>query len=107
MVFRPEVFPAYSEKVAFRIEFFGDEIDRVSRINTVTGDITENLSYAAIFPATHYAVSDEKREAALEEIEKEAACFKTSDLAINGGTLKKLGFDIDGAVIKTNDFVNA
>ena len=66
-----EVFPASRTDSAIRIEFFGDEIDRVSRINTVTGEVTERLSYAAIFPATHYAVSDEKREAALLEIEAE------------------------------------
>ena len=66
-----EVFPASRTDSAVRIEFFGDEIDRVSRINTVTGEVTERLSYAAIFPATHYAVSDDKREAALLEIEEE------------------------------------
>ena len=66
-----EIYPASNKDSAIRVEFFGDEIDRVSRINTVTGDVTENLSYAAIFPATHYAVSDEKREAALMEIEEE------------------------------------
>ena len=66
-----EVYPASNKDTAIRVEFFGDEVDRVSRINTVTGDITEHLSYAAIFPATHYAVSDEKREAALMEIEQE------------------------------------
>jgi len=66
-----EVFPASSRDTAFRIEFFGDEIDRVSRINPLTGEVTEHLSYAAVFPATHYATSDEKREAALREIEEE------------------------------------
>ncbi len=66
-----EIFPASSTDKAIRVEFFGDEIDRVSRINTLTGDVLEVLSYAAIFPATHYAVSDERREAALLEIEAE------------------------------------
>ena len=66
-----EIFPASSTDKAIRVEFFGDEIDRVSRINTLTGDTIEVLSYAAIFPATHYAVSDERREAALLEIEEE------------------------------------
>ncbi len=66
-----EIYPASNKDSAIRVEFFGDEIDRVARINTVTGDIIETLSYAAIFPATHYAVSDEKREAALKEIEEE------------------------------------
>lgn len=66
-----EIYPASNKDSAIRVEFFGDEVDRVTRINTVTGDITETLSYASIFPATHYAVSDEKREAALQEIEDE------------------------------------
>ena len=66
-----EIYPASNKDSAIRVEFFGDEIDRVARINTVTGDVIETLSYAAIFPATHYAVSDEKREAALKEIEEE------------------------------------
>ncbi len=66
-----EVFPASSTDKAIRIEFFGDEIDRISRVNTLTGEVIERLSYAAIFPATHYAVSDEHREAALAEIEVE------------------------------------
>ena len=66
-----EVFPASNSETAIRIEFFGDEIDRVSEIRVVTGDVVRSLSYAVIFPATHYAVSDEKREQALLEIENE------------------------------------
>ena len=66
-----EVFPANSGEVALRVEFFDDEIDRVSEINVLTGELIRLLSYAAIFPATHYAVSDDKREAALKEIEEE------------------------------------
>ena len=66
-----EVFPASAKEYGLRVEFFGDIIDRVSKINIVTGEAVEYLSYAAIFPATHYAVSDEKREAALLEIEAE------------------------------------
>ncbi len=66
-----EIFPASSTDSAIRVEFFGDEIDRVSKINTLTGAVLEILSYAAIFPATHYAVSDDRREAALLEIEAE------------------------------------
>ena len=53
---------------ALRIEFFGDEIDRISEINIVTGEVMRVLSYASIYPATHYAVSDDKREKALNEI---------------------------------------
>ena len=66
-----EIYPASARDYAIRVEFFGDEIDRISKINTVTGDVIERLSYTAIFPATHYAVSDERREAALAEIEEE------------------------------------
>ncbi|MBO5009267.1 MAG: excinuclease ABC subunit UvrB [Clostridia bacterium] len=66
-----EVFPSSRKDTAFRIEFFGDEVDRISRINPLTDEITEHLSYVVIFPATHYAVSDDKREAALLEIEEE------------------------------------
>ncbi len=66
-----EIFPASSTDKAIRVEFFGDEIDRVTEINTLTGKVLTELSYAAIFPATHYAVSDDRREAALKEIELE------------------------------------
>ena len=66
-----EVFPASKRDSAIRIEFFGDEIDRISRVNPLTGEILEHMSYVAIFPATHYAVSDDRREAALAEIERE------------------------------------
>ncbi|MBP3437558.1 MAG: excinuclease ABC subunit UvrB [Clostridia bacterium] len=66
-----EIFPASSTDTAIRVEFFGDEVDRVSEIRVLTGEILQVLSYAAIFPATHYAVSDERREAGLREIERE------------------------------------
>ena len=66
-----EIIPASMDSKAIRVEFFDDEIDRVSEINVVTGELVRLLSYAAIFPATHYAVSDDKREAALSEIENE------------------------------------
>ena len=66
-----EIYPASARDYAIRVEFFGDEIDRVSKINIVTGDVIERLTYTAIFPATHYAVSDDRREAALAEIEEE------------------------------------
>ncbi len=66
-----EVFPSSSTDKAIRVEFFGDEIDRLSRINPLSGDVIEHLSYIAIFPATHYAVSDDRRDAALLEIEAE------------------------------------
>ena len=66
-----EVIPANSSETAIRVEFFGDEIDRVTEINIVTGEVIRLLAHAAIYPATHYAVSDEKREQALEQIERE------------------------------------
>ncbi len=78
-----EIFPAASSENAIRVEFFGDEIDRVSEINVLTGELIRELHYAAIYPATHYAVSDAKREAALEEIEREmeerVAFFRAND----------------------------
>ena len=66
-----DVFPASNSDKAIRVEFWGDEIERVSEVNVVTGELVRVLSYAAIYPASHYAVSDEKREAALAEIERE------------------------------------
>ena len=63
-----EIIPASMDSNAIRVEFFDDEIDRVSEINIVTGEVIRQLSYAPIYPATHYAVSDEKREAAIKEI---------------------------------------
>lgn len=66
-----EVIPSNQSDRAIRVEFFDEEIDRVSEINIVTGEVLRALSYAAIYPATHYAVSDAKREAALAEIEQE------------------------------------
>lgn len=66
-----EIFPASSTDKAIRVEFFGEEIDRLCEINTLTGEILRSLSYIAIFPANHYVVSREKREAALEKIYEE------------------------------------
>lgn len=66
-----EVIPANMSENAIRVEFFDEEIDRVSEINIVTGELVSELSYAAIYPATHYAVSNDKREAALSKIEAE------------------------------------
>ncbi len=63
-----EVFPAYSMDNAIRIEFFGDEIDRICEINTVTGEIKAFLSHVAIYPASHYIVPQDKLQDALQEI---------------------------------------
>ena len=66
-----EIMTANVSDKLLRVEFFDDEIDRISVINPLTGELVRILSYAVIFPATHYAVSDDKREAALEEIRRE------------------------------------
>lgn len=63
-----EIFPASSTDKALRVEFFGDEVDRLCEINTLTGEVIRNMSYAVIFPANHYVVSSEKRESALQKI---------------------------------------
>lgn len=68
-----EIFPASSNDKAIRVEFFGDEIDRISEINVVTGEVLSTMSYAAIFPASHYIVSDAKRDEAIREIDRELA----------------------------------
>jgi excinuclease ABC subunit B len=65
-----DIFPPDAE-YPIRIEFFGDEIDRISEINVVTGEVIRFMTYAAIYPATHYAVSDDKRDAAINEIFEE------------------------------------
>ena len=66
-----EIFPANSQENAVRVEFFGDEIDRISEINTVTGEVKAILSHVAIYPASHYIVPHEKLEEALKEINEE------------------------------------
>ena len=63
-----EIFPVYSNENAFRIEFFGDEIDRISEINALTGQVKNVLSHVAIYPASHYVVSPEKMEKAITKI---------------------------------------
>lgn len=66
-----EVFPANSDDTAIRIEFFGDEIDRISEINVLTGNVKAVVSYAMIFPASHYIVSPDKLEKAIKNIQSE------------------------------------
>ncbi len=66
-----EVFPSGFEDRAYRIEFFGDEIDRISEIRPLTGQVLREFSYVPIFPASHYVTSEDKREKALSEIKKE------------------------------------
>ena len=66
-----EIIPASMNEKAIRVEFFDEEIDRISEINIVTGEMIRSLSYYPIYPATHYAVSDEKRDKAIGEIYSE------------------------------------
>ena len=66
-----EIFPAYSMENAIRVEFFGDEIDRICEINTVTGEAKTLLSHIAIYPASHYIVPQDKLSDALDEIREE------------------------------------
>ena len=66
-----EIFPAYSYQNAIRIDFFGDEIERISEINTVTGEIKNTMSHIAIYPASHYIVPQDKMLDAIKEIEDE------------------------------------
>ena len=66
-----EIFPVYSNDTAIRVEFFGDEIDRISEINALTGTVKNVVSHIAIYPASHYVVSPEKMEEALEKINSE------------------------------------
>lgn len=66
-----EIFPAMSNDKAIRVEFFGDEIDRICEINTVTGSVISTLKHTTIFPATHYTISQDSLNDALKEIDQE------------------------------------
>ena len=66
-----EIYPAYSMDSAIRVEFFGDEIDRICEIHTLTGEVKAFLNHVAIYPASHYIVEPDKMEAGLKEIERE------------------------------------
>ena len=66
-----EIFPAQSNDTAVRVEFFGDEVDRISEFNPLTGDIKADLKHIAIYPASHYIVPKEKMKEAIQEIEQE------------------------------------
>ncbi|MBR3300076.1 MAG: excinuclease ABC subunit UvrB, partial [Clostridia bacterium] len=66
-----DVYPAYSYENAVRIEFFGDEVERICEINALTGEVKEILSHVAIYPASHYIVSEEHLNEALEELKSE------------------------------------
>ena len=66
-----EIYPVYTSDTAIRVEFFGDEIDRISEINPLTGEIKNTVSHVAIYPASHYVIAPEKLEGALESIREE------------------------------------
>jgi excinuclease ABC subunit B len=66
-----EIYPVYSRDTAIRVEFFGDEVDRISEVNVVTGLVQKRLAHAAIYPASHYVTTREKMERALKLIEEE------------------------------------
>ena len=78
-----EVYPAYWNGRAIRVEFFGDEVDRISEINAVTGMVERYIDHVAIYPASHYVASREKLERAMQEIRKECdaqvAWFREND----------------------------
>ena len=95
-----EIIPASMNEHAIRVEFFDEEIDRVSEINIVTGEVIRHLSYAPIYPATHYAVSDEKREAAIKEIYAEmidrAKCFESEGKLIEAQRIvERVKYDME------------
>lgn len=95
-----EVFPAGSSENAIRIEFFGDEIERITEINTLTGEILCELNHVAIFPASHYVIPPDKMEVAIQEIERELeeriAYFKANDKLIEAQRIKeRTRFDIE------------
>ena len=68
-----EIYPVYANGYAIRVEFFGDEIDRISQINPVTGQAQRVLQHVAIYPASHYVTTKDKMERAAAEIERELA----------------------------------
>lgn len=78
-----EIIPANFSDTAFRVEFFGDEIDRITEIDALTGEIKRSMEHLAIFPASHYVVPQEKINRAVEDIEEElkerVAYFKSED----------------------------
>ena len=95
-----EVFPSYSGDTAIRIEFFGDEIDRISEINTLTGEVKAVVSHVAIYPASHYIVPRDKMQRALQEIREEmderVQYFKQNDKYIEAQRiLERTNYDME------------
>ena len=95
-----EVWPAYYKDSAIRIEFFGDEVDRVSEINPVTGEVIRRLTNIPIFPASHYITPKEKLQRAVKEIRRECdervAYFKSQDKFLEAQRIEqRTSFDIE------------
>ncbi len=95
-----EIFPAYSETEAYRVEFFGDEIDRITQIEAVTGDVKYELNHVAIFPASHYVVPKEKMQLAteniLKELEERVAYFKSHDRLLEAQRIaERTNYDVE------------
>ena len=95
-----EIFPVYSNENAFRIEFFGDEIDRISEINALTGQVKNVLSHVAIYPASHFVVSPEKMEKAItqiySEMEEQVKVFQSEGKLIEAQRIKqRTEYDIE------------
>ena len=95
-----DVFPSDSHSNAIRIEFFGDEIDRIMEINAVTGEVIGLRNHCAIYPASHYVTMPEKRERAIkaieEELEERVRYFEENDLLIEAQRIKqRTKYDIE------------
>ena len=95
-----EIFPAYSGDLAVRVEFFGDEVERILEIDTLTGEIRGSLEHIAIFPASHYVVSPDKMEKAIHNIEEEmierVKYFKSEDKLLEAQRIsERTNFDIE------------
>ena len=95
-----EIFPAYSEKMAYRIEFFGDEVERIVEIDVLTGSIIDEVGHAVIFPASHYVVSAESMNRATqaieEELEERVRYFKSEDKLLEAQRIaERTNFDIE------------
>lgn len=95
-----EVFPAYSGDTAVRVEFFGDEIDRISEVNTLTGELINTISHIAIYPASHYIVPQERIQAGIVELRREmeerVAYFQSEGMLIEAQRIaERTNYDIE------------
>ncbi len=95
-----EIFPAYASGTAYRVEFFGDEIDRITEIDTLTGEARLQLGHVAIFPASHYVVPKDKMMEATEnilaELKEQAAVFKSEDKLLEAQRIsERTNFDVE------------